>query len=62
MDIQSLFYEPNAFYFPWNITLDGMNSLTTDIRINKFLNKVYPGFLQDENKLAILHTIVKRLY
>jgi hypothetical protein len=62
MNIDNLFDEPNAFYFPWNVSLDGMRSSTTNIRINQLLNEAYPGFLKAESKLPILHTIIKQLY
>jgi len=62
LDIQSVFYEPNAFYFPWRMNLDGIISSDPDIRINRFLERVYPGFLESKNKVKVQHTVVKRLY
>jgi len=62
MTIQCRYYEPNAFYFPWHISLEGINDFCTSMQINRFIKKVYPRFLNDNNKVAVLHTIVKRLY
>lgn len=60
--ITSRYYEPNAFYFPWIIRLNGYVFLTTSIEVNKFLEKVYPSFLADGGRVEILHTLVKKLY
>ncbi len=62
VEIENSFYDPNAFYFPWCIKIDGLYSSNTDIRINNFINLVYPGFLETKNKSDVLHTIVKKLY
>jgi photosystem II stability/assembly factor-like uncharacterized protein len=62
MKIQCSYYEPNAFYFPWQVSLEGFNYSSTNIEINKFIKAVYPNFIDDKNKVAVLHRIVKNLY
>lgn len=58
----SNYYEPNPFYFPWSISLNGCVVGSTSMVINNFIKEVYPNFLDEKNKVAVLHTIVKRLY
>ncbi|MBO9682609.1 MAG: hypothetical protein J7502_08080 [Flavisolibacter sp.] len=62
LSFQSSYYEPNAFYFPWTISLNGCVVTSTSMNINNFIKEVYPKFLDEKNKVAVLHTIVKRLY
>ena len=62
LKINSVFYEPNAFYFPWNVELNGLGINSTDIRIYKFINEIYPTFLEKQNRINILHKIVKDMY
>ncbi|MEP7109246.1 MAG: hypothetical protein ABI760_14730 [Ferruginibacter sp.] len=62
LEITSMFYEPNAFYFPWRLSIDGYNSINTSIEINDFVQKACPGLLKNTNKMEVLHTIVKGLY
>jgi hypothetical protein len=62
MTIVSRYYEPNAFYFPWQVTLNGYSVATTNIEINNFLKKVYPAFLGKGDRVAVLHTLVRKLY
>lgn len=53
---------PNAFHFPWQVSLNGYNTISIDIEINRFIDKVYPSFLQGESKVKVLHELVKKLY
>jgi hypothetical protein len=62
LSFTSNYYEPNPFHFPWTISLNGHVAVSTSMAINNFIKKVYPNFLDEKNKLAVLHTIVKRLY
>lgn len=62
LQIENLHYEPNAFYFPWSISLNGLKITNTNIAINHFLEKVYPSFLDNKDRVEILHTLVKKLY
>lgn len=54
--------EPNAFNFPWTIDLNGYRFQVNQLTINHFLEKVYPGFLNEQNRIAVLHTLVRHLY
>ncbi|HYE54456.1 MAG TPA: hypothetical protein VD996_06415 [Chitinophagaceae bacterium] len=64
LTISSNYYEPNAFYFPWTVSLNGFSVITTNIEINRFIANVYPTFLQNDKarKTEVLQTIVKDLY
>lgn len=62
LTFNSNYYEPNAFYFPWSISLNGCTVGSTSMVINNFIKQVYPNFLDEKNKVVVLHTIVKRLY
>jgi hypothetical protein len=44
------------------VSLNGYSTISIDININRFIEKVYPSFLQGESKVKMLHTLVKRLY
>ena len=56
------YFDPNPYYFPWSVTVGGVSLPTNSIEIYRFINKVYPDFLTDKNKMPVLHTIVKQLY
>ncbi|TAL45505.1 MAG: hypothetical protein EPN92_07455 [Chitinophagaceae bacterium] len=62
LSIISRYYEPNAFYFPWTVSLNGYSITTTNIEIIKFLERVYPSFLSENDRIDILYTLVKNLY
>jgi hypothetical protein len=53
---------PNSFHFPWQVSLNGYNTVSIDININRFIDKVYPSFLQGESKVKVLYELVKRIY
>lgn len=53
---------PNAFHFPWQVSLNGYTTVSIDININRFIEKVYPSFLPGSGKVKVLHELVKRLY
>lgn len=54
--------KPDAFYFPWYVNLNGCDIRTTDITINRFIEKVYPSLLNTSGKVSVLHNFVKALY
>jgi len=60
--ITSRYYESNAFYLPWVVRLNGYSVTTTNMAINNFLKKVYPDFLGNGDKVAVLHALVKKIY
>jgi hypothetical protein len=62
LEINNTYYEPPAFYFPWRITVNGISSTSTCIEINRFLNSVFPGFLDYNDRVAVMQGIVKELY
>jgi hypothetical protein len=62
LSITGIYYEPNSFYFPWHISLNGYSVVTTNIKINRFLQKVYPRFLSETDRMKVLHALVKNLY
>jgi hypothetical protein len=62
LTISSSYYKPNAFYFPWIISLNGHSVFTNNIEIVNFIEKTYPAFLGDRNKVEMLHSLVKQLY
>jgi hypothetical protein len=53
---------PNSFHFPWTITLNGYTITSIDMSINRFIEKVYPSFLDSPGKVKVLHALVKALY
>ncbi|MCS3797793.1 WD40/YVTN/BNR-like repeat-containing protein [Niastella sp. OAS944] len=53
---------PNVFHFPWQVSLNGYSTVSIDININRFIEKVYPSFLPGSGKVKVLHELVKRLY
>jgi hypothetical protein len=62
LSIASYYYEPNAFFFPWTVSLNGYTISTTNMEINRFIEKVYPAFLNEGKRVKVLHALVKRLY
>lgn len=60
--ISSRFYSSNAFYVPWTITLDGYSVSTTHLAVYWFLKRTWPAFLEDDNKVDVLHILLRRLY
>jgi len=62
LSFSSNYFEPNPFYFPWTVSLNGCITFSTCMTINNFIKEVYPNLLDEKNKVAVLHTIVKRLY
>lgn len=62
LSVTSRYYGGNAFCFPWSVSLNGYTFTTTNIEINRFLEKVYPSFLPDKDRVAVLHVLVQRLY
>ena len=62
LEIKSIYYEANAFYFPWSMELNGVVSTNTAIEINRFLKDVFPNFLDSSNKVDLIQNIVKELY
>lgn len=62
LTVSTRFPEPDAFYMPWKIELDGHEYLSTSIQINHFIRKVYPKLLKAELKRKTIHEIVSYLY
>lgn len=62
LSVSSNYYEPNAFYFPWIISLNGHRIATTNIEINRFIERVYPAFIKGGDRVSVLHELVKDLY
>lgn len=58
LEIKNIYYEPTAFYFPWRITLNGTTSTTMSIEINRFLNSVFPNFLDCNKRVEVIQGIV----
>lgn len=62
LEIRTIYYEPDAFYFPWRITLNGSVSTSMAIEINKFLNQVFPQLLDYSSKVTTIQHLVRELY
>lgn len=62
LEIEHMSSKPTAFYFPWRITLNGVTSTTMSIEVNRFLNSVFPDFLDCKDRVAVMQGIVKELY
>jgi hypothetical protein len=62
LSISSSYLEPNAFYFPWVISLNGLSRRINNIEINKFINAVYPSLLQKGGKLQLMYQILREIY
>jgi hypothetical protein len=62
LKISATYYGATPYYFPWSVDLEGYRFRTTNAAINKFLQKVYPAFIKDENKMAVLYSLVKQIY
>ncbi len=62
LSVTSRYYGGNAFCFRWSVSLNGYAFTTTNIEINRFLEKVYPSFLRDKDRVAVLHVLVQKLY
>lgn len=62
LSVTSRYYGGNSFYFPWIISLNGYSFTTTNIEVNRFLEKVYPSFLGEKDPVAVLHILVQKLY
>jgi len=63
----------NGLYFPWQVKLNGLYSVTTATEISRFLNTVYPNFLDNgsrkigflgngNRKVNVIQELVKLLY
>lgn len=62
LTISSNYYAPNAFYFPWSVSMNGYTILSTSMEINRFIQQIYPAFLGGPQKVEVLHKLVKSLY
>lgn len=62
LEIAGTSSKPDAFCFPWYINLNGCDIRTTDIIINRFIEKVYPSLLDTSGKVSVLYNFVKVLY
>lgn len=62
LSISSMFCEPNAFYVPWKITLNGYSVSTTHLAVYNFVKAAWPGFLEENDKKAVLHKLLRKLY
>lgn len=62
LTITSHYYEPNAFYLPWKVQLNGRKISTIDMNIYRFVKRVYPSFLAGPEKVEVLHALVKAMY
>jgi len=62
LTISSYYYNPNAFYFPWVVQLNGYTVQSTNIEINRFVQSAYPNFLENGKRIEILHRIARELY
>jgi hypothetical protein len=62
LTLTSEYFIPNAFYSPWVITLNGITVTSPGMPIIRFLEKTYPAFLENLDKVQVLHYLVKQLY
>jgi hypothetical protein len=62
LTIGSSYDEPNAFGFPWTVSLNGVRYMNSYMGINQFIQKTYPIFLDKASKMDILHSLVKSMY
>jgi hypothetical protein len=54
--------EPNCFYFPWNVYINGYQLKGNWPEVYRFLQEIYPGFLQSKKKISLLYALVRNLY
>lgn len=62
LSINSRYYEPNAFYTPWSITIDGFTVSTTHMAVYRFIRDSYPAFFEEKNKVSVLHILLRKMY
>jgi hypothetical protein len=62
LSIRNEYSKAPYFYFPWTVSLNGVNAFSTDMDIHRFLQQVYPGFVYQPGKVMLLHDLVKWLY
>jgi hypothetical protein len=62
LTISSNYYAPNAYYFPWSVSLNGYTVFTTSMEINRFIQQIYPAFLAGPQRVKVLHTLLKSIY
>ncbi len=56
------YYHPNAFYIPSTIYLDGLQSISTNTAIYKFIKAAAPGLGNKASRLPILYKLIRKLY
>lgn len=62
LEFKSDDYTSLGFYCPWEMKMNNFYSVNTAVEINRFIKDVYPDFLRDENRAAIIQGLVKLLY
>jgi len=55
-------YYNNGILLPWVLNLNGQNTQCSDFAINRFLNTVYPEFVEMKNNYRILYKLIKEIY
>lgn len=60
--IENTFHEEDPFLLPWTVKLNGLEINSSNFAINRFIEKVYPGFLNKAKRMSTLHILVKKLY
>lgn len=64
LEIENISYGiPSPFYFPWVIKLNGARSVNSTGEINRFLQTVFPNFLDHPtSRVEVIQGLVKYLY
>jgi len=62
LSIMDDFVDPNSLHFPWIVSIKGYAVPKNTIAVNRFVEKVYPGFILKESHEDVVGRFVKHLY
>lgn len=63
MTLYHSYYETyTPWAFPWEFSINGVRGMSNAIEIPRFIREVFPSFLGNPDKIAALHTLVKKRY
>lgn len=55
-------FQANSLLFPWTVQLNGYSINVNSIAVTNFIKSTYPGLIGKNNRVDILHQLVKQLY
>lgn len=60
--LQNMYYKNSGWEHPWQIMIGGFRTVLPNWPVNRFIDQLYPGFINYGNKTILLHQLVRGLY